>query len=89
MPKSATQAISFRVDADKLQTLERLADATDRSRSWHIEQALDAYLDLQAWQLEHIDEGIAAIENGDVVAHDDVRDWLSSWGKEDEQEPPA
>ena len=88
MSKPEIQAISFRIGSEKLRKLEALAGATDRPRSWHIEQALDAYLDVQAWQLEHIEKGIAAIEAGRVVPHEKVRAWLSSWGKDDEREPP-
>ena len=83
-----TQAISFRIASDKLDRLEQLASATDRPRSWHIEQALSAYLDMQAWQLEHIERGIDSIRQGRVVSHERVRDWLRTWGKDDEGKPP-
>ena len=46
-----TQAISLRISAEKVGVLERLAKATDRPRSWHIEQALDSYLEVQAWPI--------------------------------------
>ena len=88
MDKTGTRAISFRLATEKLRRLEDLAAATDRSRSWHIEQALDAYLDLQSWQLAHIEKGLASIEAGRTVPHDKVRDWLLSWGQDDEGEPP-
>lgn len=87
MPK-ASQAVSFRLAAAKLEKLERLAEATDRPRSWHIEQALDSYLEVQAWQLAHIEKGVASIEADGTVPHDTVRDWLLTWGTEDEAEPP-
>lgn len=89
MSSTETQAISFRLARDKLRRLEDLATATDRPRSWHIEQALDAYLEVQAWQLQRIEAGLAALDDGQTVPHDEVRDWLSSWGREDEREPPA
>ncbi|MCG8353968.1 MAG: CopG family ribbon-helix-helix protein [Kiloniellales bacterium] len=88
MSRSETQAISFRLQADKLHKLEALSAATDRPRSWHIEQALDAYLDLQSWQLEHIQKGFASLDAGRTVSHGEVRDWLMSWGADDEGEPP-
>lgn len=89
MSKLETRAISFRMAGDKLRELEELASVTDRSRSWHIEQALDAYLDVQSWQLEHIEKGVASIREGRTVPHEKVREWLLSWGQEDEKEPPA
>ncbi len=87
--KSTTQAVSFRADSKTLERLEHLAAATDRSRSWHIEQALDAYLEVQAWQVERIERGIAALDAGDTVPHEAVRDWLLNWGGDSEGEPPA
>ena len=87
MAKSS-QAVSFRMASEKLEKLERLAKATDRSRSWHIEQALDSYLDVHAWQLAHIEKGLASIETDGTVPHEKVRDWLLTWGEEDEAEPP-
>ena len=89
MSKLDSQAISFRIDRDKVTGLERLAAATDRSRSWHLEQALDAYLETQAWQVAHIEQGLADADAGRVVPHERVRDWLESWGREAEGEPPA
>ena len=89
MTKPSSRAISFRLAPEKLRKLEELATATDRPRSWHIEQALDAYIDLQAWQLEHIEKGMASLEAGRVVPHEEVRDWLLGWGTDDEREPPA
>ena len=56
MSKPDTQAISLRVDTAKVRRLERLAAATERSRSWHLERALDAYLETEAWQVAHIEQ---------------------------------
>ncbi len=87
MAKSS-QAVSFRLAAEKLAKLERLAQVTDRPRSWHIEQALDSYLEGQIWQIEHIESGIASREAAGTVPHDEVREWLLAWGTEGEAEPP-
>ena len=89
MSKPDTRAISLRVDTAKVKRLERLAAATDRPRSWHLEQALDAYLETQAWQVAHIEHGLADAEAGRTVPHERVRDWLKTWGSDDEGEPPA
>ncbi|MBI1986598.1 MAG: ribbon-helix-helix protein, CopG family [Rhodospirillales bacterium] len=82
-------ALSFRVDARKARAVDKLAKATDRPRSWHLEQALDAYLEAQAWQVERVDKGLRDLRAEKVVAHDDVAAWLSRWGKSDEGKPPA
>lgn len=39
--------------------------------------------------LEAIAEGIADADAGEVVAHEDVKQWLGSWGSADEGAPPV
>ena len=81
MSKPETQAVSFRIRSEKVEELERLAKATDRPRSWHIEQALDSYLDIQAWQIAQIEKSIAEMDAGKGIAHEEVKKELGSWGK--------
>ncbi|MAF94779.1 MAG: CopG family transcriptional regulator [Rhodospirillaceae bacterium] len=87
MPSNDT--LSVRVDPKKARAIDKLARATDRPRSWHLEQALDAYLEAQAWQVERVQEGLAELGAGKSVAHEDVAAWLSRWGTSDEGEPPG
>lgn len=82
MSKPATQAVSVRLDNEKVDKLERLAEVTDRPRSWHIEQALDSYLDLQSWQVEQTGQAIAEMCAGKGIPHEEVARELRRWGKE-------
>lgn len=63
---------SFRLDPEVDERLTKLAEATDRPRAWHIQRAVDAYLELHAWQEKHIREGIAAADRGETVSHDEA-----------------
>jgi len=81
MNKPETQAISFRIRSDKVEELERLAKATDRRRSWHIEQALDSYLDLQTWQIAQIEHSVAEMDAGKGIPHGEIKKELLNWGK--------
>lgn len=81
MAATESQAISFRIHAEKINQLERLAKATDRSRSWHIEQALDSYLDVQTWQIAEIEKSITEMNAGQGIAHSEIRKQLLNWGK--------
>lgn len=87
MSRPETCAISFRLRADVVDALERLTKATDRPRSWHIEQALNAYLDLQAWQVAQVERSIAEMEAGRGVPHEAVEKELRNWGKSRKAEP--
>ncbi len=89
MGNPITRAISFRIKTETIRRLERLAEATDRPRSWHLEAALDAYLENQAWQIAHIEEGVADADAGRTLPHERIREWLQTWGSDDEPEPPV
>ena len=85
-----TVPLSLRISEQKARQIETLAKATDRSKSWLLEQALDAYLETQSWQVARIERGLAEIERGEGRPHEGVAEWLSGWGRdrEDEGKPP-
>ncbi len=85
---SRSVPISLRISEKKAREIETLAKATDRSKSWLLEQALDAYLETQTWQVARIERGMAEIERGEGVPHAKVAEWLSGWGRDDEGNPP-
>ncbi|MGQ0664034.1 MAG: CopG family ribbon-helix-helix protein [Pseudomonadota bacterium] len=64
--------LAFRVDAARHARLAHLAAATDRPKSWPLQQALDAYLDAQLWQVEQIRLGIAELDAGKRIPHQEV-----------------
>jgi RHH-type transcriptional regulator, rel operon repressor / antitoxin RelB len=59
------ETISFRLDAKKRAALDALAQAQDRDRTYVLNQAIDAYLDVHQWQIEHINEGIRQADAGE------------------------
>ncbi len=73
--------LSFRVDADKARRLDELVTATARRKSWLLEQALDAYLEIQAWQVAHIEQGIRELDRGEGVPHAAIAARLKTWGR--------
>lgn len=79
MPK--TQPISLRLAPETNARLAALAAQLDRPKSWLIEQAVKDYLALQAWQLDAIEEGIAAADAGQLTPHDQVVAMVEHWGE--------
>ena len=63
-------SITVRTDPETLERLDRLASALDRSRNYLVNQALRAYLDQQAWQIEEIKAGLAELDRGEGVPHE-------------------
>jgi predicted transcriptional regulator len=71
---------TIRVDDAITRDLDALAAATERSRAWHIEQAIRRYLADEAWQVEAIREALADYRAGadDSAPHDEVMDRLEA-----------
>ena len=59
-----TEAFSVRTNSRKVQRLDELAKQQDRSRNYLVNQAIDEFLELHAWQEERIKEGIKAADEG-------------------------
>lgn len=68
--RPTTEPITIRTA--KVQEIDALAHAMDRSRNYIVNQAIEQYLEANAWQLERISAGIAAAREGKVVLADDV-----------------
>lgn len=79
---------TVRVDAATKKRLARLARSTGRSRSFLAAEAIDAYLDVNEWQVAGIQAAIASLEAGGGVPQDSVKDWVASWGGESERAKP-
>jgi predicted transcriptional regulator len=59
-----TEAFSVRTDRKKVAKLDKLAKQMDRSRNYLVNQAIDQLLDLHAWQIERVKEGMKAADEG-------------------------
>ena len=57
-----TEAFTVRADSKKVQMLDKLAKQQDRSRNYLVNQAIDQFLAVQAWQVERTKEGIQAAD---------------------------
>ena len=67
-----TAAFTLRLDDATLDALDRLAEKTERSRSWLATKAIEDYVALNAWQIGKIEAGIAAADRADFAGDDDV-----------------
>ena len=73
------ETISFRIDSDKVSALDSLAASTERDRSYLLNEAVAAYLDVQQWQLEQIKAGITEAKAGKVIDHAKVKTMSARW----------
>ena len=67
-----SDSITFRVEPTKLETLDALAKQAGVPRSALLGQALDNYLELQVWQIAHIQEGLRQAQEGEFVSDEEV-----------------
>jgi predicted transcriptional regulator len=66
------KTVSFRLSADKVAELEALGKAQVRDRTFLLNEAVDAYLDVQRWQIAHIEESIRQADSGMGKLHQEV-----------------
>ena len=74
MQKQANKmkTLSFRLSADKVAELDALGKVQVRDRTFLLNEAVDAYLEVQRWQLAHIKEGIRQADPGMGKLHEEV-----------------
>jgi predicted transcriptional regulator len=84
----ASTTFTVRVDPAVKIRLEKLAKNTGRSRSYLAAEAIAEYLDVNEWQVAGIRRAAASLDRGAAVAHDDVKEWVASWGARRERPAP-
>jgi predicted transcriptional regulator len=68
--KAVSEPITVRTA--KVAEIDALAGAMDRSRNYIVNQAIEQYLEANAWQMERIKDGLTAARDGDVLPADQV-----------------
>jgi RHH-type rel operon transcriptional repressor/antitoxin RelB len=66
------ETISFRLETDKKEKLDAIAVALDRDRSYLLNEAIDAYLEVHQWQIRHIQKGIRQADAGEFASEAQV-----------------
>jgi RHH-type transcriptional regulator, rel operon repressor / antitoxin RelB len=73
---SGRDQVSFRLPTETIARVENLAQATRRSRTFVIEEAINHYLALNEWQVAEIEQGLEEARTGKVIPHEQV---LAKW----------
>ncbi len=72
----ASDQFSLRLPKDTKNRLEELAKATGRTKAYLAIDAIEKYLDMEAWQIAAIQQGLRDVENNETVSIEDVKkDW--------------
>lgn len=77
-----TTSISARFDAETLARLDEIAKGLGKSRTAIIKEAVANYLDYDFWFREQVAAGLADLEVGNTVDHEQVKDSIREMGFE-------
>ena len=75
-----TANISTRLDPEVAKKLDLLAKATARSKSFLVAEAIETYVEDQAWQIGAIKEGIKEADSGKFATDREVSKTFKKWG---------
>ncbi len=87
MGDSAT--LTVRLKTGVKERLEAMAASTRRSKSFLAAEAIEEFVELNEWQIARTRDAIREADaGGPFVAHEDMAEWLLSWGTADERPAP-
>jgi predicted transcriptional regulator len=72
--------VTARIPEETAAKLNALAKATNRSKSFIVANALDQFLEEQAWQVARINESIAQADAGNFASNAEVKGAFAKWG---------
>jgi len=84
----SSTTFTVRVETKVKKRLEKLAKSTGRSRSYLAAEALTEYLDVNEWQVAGVKRAAASLDRGEGIAHNEIKDWVNSWGRKRERPAP-
>ncbi|MCM0044005.1 MAG: ribbon-helix-helix protein, CopG family [Burkholderiaceae bacterium] len=64
--------LTIRISPDTKDQLDKLAQATKRSKSFLAAEAIDRYLEVEAWQVEEIRTALQEADAGDFASDEDL-----------------
>jgi predicted transcriptional regulator len=67
-----SSVLTLRVSAKTKSQLEKLAAATNRSKSFLAAEALERYLELEAWQIKEIKQALKEADAGEFASEKDL-----------------
>ena len=76
---SKTAVVTTRLDSDTLNALDMLATVQDRTRAALIERAVKRFVEEETAFRSFLNDGKAAIDRGEFIAHDDLVTDIERW----------
>ncbi|MGH8222069.1 MAG: ribbon-helix-helix protein, CopG family [Woeseiaceae bacterium] len=78
---SMTTTMTIRLEDETRDRLDKLAESTQRSRSFLAAQAIRDYVELNEWQVREIREAIKEADRGEFASEAEVKRFFDNWRK--------
>jgi RHH-type transcriptional regulator, rel operon repressor / antitoxin RelB len=69
-----SSVLTLRVSNKTKTKLNKLAEATQRSKSYLAAEAIERYLEVEAWQIKEIKQAVKEADIGDFVSDDEFKE---------------
>lgn len=74
-------AVSIRIEEEKVEELNELAKVSKRDRSFIINEAIDLYLEMNKWQIERIKAAVKEADQGKFATASELSKAMKRWQK--------
>ena len=88
MANTQSATFSIRLKPETKKRLAKLAKDSGRSSNFLISDAVESYVANQERMRAEIRQADRQVKSGHYIRHDDMKDWLLSWGTNNELPPP-
>ena len=75
-----TTTMTIRLENELKDRLDRLADATQRSKSFLAAEAIRDFIELNEWQVQEIKDSLKEADNNDFASDAAVNNTFKNWG---------
>lgn len=75
-----SQTVTIRLESELKRRLDRLADATQRSKSFLAAEAIRDFVDLNEWQIREVESAIGEADREEFASQELVDDVFGKWG---------
>jgi len=71
--------MTVRLESELKDRLDKLADATHRSRSFLAGEAIRKFIELNEWQIQELQKAIKEADAGDFASNKEIKDVFDKW----------
>ncbi|AFZ24865.1 putative transcriptional regulator [Cylindrospermum stagnale PCC 7417] len=76
MPQTQQKSVTFRTEAAKLATLDALSESLGRDRTSLLNEALDAFIEVQTWHKREIMKALEEVRRGEVISEEEMDEFF-------------